>query len=132
MTQGFLGILSLYKCGVVLKDDITIKALDRLSELIQDTKTGFDPDILHNWYKIIESEAKEACPEKIRDSIKVMQDPLLPMKFELKSSRRSVRYVVEAINRNLSNMPFSTRLYFQKLEEIIDSEAALFENRNKE
>jgi len=132
MTQGFLGILSLYKYGVVLKDDITIKALDRLSELIQDTKTGFDPDILHNWYKIIESEAKEACPEKIRDSIKVMQDPLLPMKFELKSSRRSVRYVVEAINRNLSNMPFSTRLYFQKLEEIIDSEAALFENRNKE
>ncbi len=115
-----------------MKDDITIKALDRLSELIQDTKTGFDPDILYNWYKIIESEAKEACPEKLRNSIKVIQDPLLPMKFELKSSRRSVRYVVEAIKRNLSNMPFSTRLYFQKLEEIIDSEAASFENRNND
>ena len=118
--------------GVTLKEDITVKALDRLSELIQDTKTGFDPDILANWYKIIESEAKEACPEKFRDKIKVTQDPLLPMKFELKSSRRSVRYIVEAIERNLPNMPFSTRLYFQKLEEIIDKEAALFENRNQD
>ncbi len=115
-----------------MKDDITIKALDRLSEMIQDTKAGFDPDILFNWYKIIESEAKEACPEKLRDSIKVIQDPLLPMKFELKSSRRSAKYVVEAINRNLSSMPFTTRLYFQKLEEMIDSEAALFENRDNE
>jgi len=54
------------------------------------------------------------------------------MKFELKSSRRSAKYVVEAINRNLSSMPFTTRLYFQKLEEMIDSEAALFENRDNE
>ena len=115
-----------------MKEDITIKALDRLSELIQDTKTGFDPDILHNWYKIIESEAKEDCPEKFKNSIKVIQDPLLPMKFELKSSRRSVRYVVKAIERNLPNMPFSTRLYFQKLQEIIDKEAELFENKNKD
>jgi len=115
-----------------LKEDITIKALDRLSELIQDTKTGFDPDILHNWYKIIEYEAKEDCPEKFKNSIKVIQDPLLPMKFELKSSRRSVRYVVKAIERNLPNMPFSTRLYFQKLQEIIDKEAELFENKNKD
>ncbi len=113
--------------SVFMNDDISIQALDRLSELIQDTKTGFDPDILGNWYKIIETEAKDACPEKLRDSIKVTQDPLLPMKFELKSSRRSVRYIVEAIERNINSMPFSTRLYFQKLELIIDKEAAEFE-----
>jgi hypothetical protein len=50
------------------------------------------------------------------------------MKFELKASRRAVRHVVEAIERNLREMPFSTRLYFQKLEEIIDNEAASFED----
>ncbi len=111
-----------------MREDITIKALDRLSDMIQDVKLGLDPDILANWFKIIESEAKNACPEKYRSSIKVIQDPVLPMKFELTSSRRAVRYVVKAIEHNLQDMPFTTRLYFQKLEEIIDNEADSFEN----
>ncbi|MFQ6135231.1 MAG: hypothetical protein ACE5KU_05390 [Nitrososphaerales archaeon] len=126
--KSFLSILVLCLIGVSMREDISVKALDRLSELIQDAKLGLDPDILANWYRIIESEAKRTCPEKYRASIKVKQDPVLPMKFELKSSRRAVRYVVDAIERNLRDMPFSTRLYFQKLEEIIDDEAASFED----
>ncbi|MCL4437138.1 MAG: hypothetical protein M1387_10565 [Thaumarchaeota archaeon] len=107
-----------------MENDISSKVLDRLSEIIQDAKLGLDPNIIGNWYKIIEAEAKEACPEKLRDSIQVVQDPVLPMKFQLKSSRRAVKHVIEAINRNLPDMPMATRLYFQKLEEIIDEEAA--------
>jgi hypothetical protein len=107
-----------------MENDISSRVLDKLSELIQDTKLGLDPEIIANWYKIIEAEAKESCPEKLRESIKVIQDPILPMKFQLKSSRRAVKHVVEAINRNLPDMPMATRLYFQKLQEIIDEEAA--------
>ncbi len=107
-----------------MENDVSAKMLDRLSEIIQDAKLGLDPAIIANWYKIIEAEAKEACPDKFRDSIQVVQDPILPMKFQLKSSRRVVKHVVEAINRNLPDMPMATRLYFQKLEEIIDEEAA--------
>ncbi len=111
-----------------MRKDITIRAVDKLSEMIQDATQGLDPDILSNWYRIIENEAKNNCPEKYRASIKVIQNPMLPMKFELKSSRRAIRYIVDAIESNLKDMPFSTRLYFQKLEEIIDNEAASFED----
>jgi hypothetical protein len=111
-------------------EDITVQAVDRLSEMIQDVKLGLDPDILGNWYRIIESDAKRYSPKKYRESIKVIQDPIFPMKFEFKSSRRAVRYVIKAIERNLKEMPFSTRLYFQKLEEIIDNKATSFEEVN--
>ncbi len=42
------------------------------------------------------------------------------MKFEFKTSKRAVSYVFEAIEDNLPSMPFATRLYFQKLEELIE------------
>jgi len=44
------------------------------------------------------------------------------MKFEFKTSRRAVKYVLDAIDRNLPSMPTATRLYFQKLSEIIQQE----------
>ena len=44
------------------------------------------------------------------------------MKFEFKTSRRAVKYVIEAIDRNLDRMPLATRLYFQKLSELIQAE----------
>ncbi len=45
------------------------------------------------------------------------------MKFNIKCSRRAVHYVVDSIESNITQMPFATRLYFQKVEEIITSEA---------
>ena len=54
----------------------------------------------------------------------VIQNPDLPMKFEFKSSKRAVPYVIEAIESNLASMPFATRLYFQKLGEIIQAESS--------
>ena len=34
-----------------------------------------------------------------------------------------MKYVTEAIDRNLNAMPMATRLYFQKLSELIQAEA---------
>ena len=45
------------------------------------------------------------------------------MKFEFKTSRRAVKYVLEAIDGNLNEMPMATRLYFQKLSELIQAES---------
>jgi hypothetical protein len=102
--------------------DVEIRVLHRLSEIIQDVKKGLDPDVLAYWYRVIEEEAKRICPEELREKIQIRQHPILWMKFELKISKRAIPYLIEAIESNLNMMPFATRLYFQKLEEIIMKE----------
>lgn len=97
--------------------------LNRLLREIEDLKQGLDPDVLSGWYQRIASDARAEAPSHLTDSIAVVQDPILPMKFEFKTSRRAIRYVTEAIERNLDAMPFATRLYFQKLSELIQAEA---------
>ena len=44
------------------------------------------------------------------------------MKFEFKASKRAMPYVLQAIESNLNSMPFATKLYFQKFEEILEKE----------
>jgi hypothetical protein len=97
--------------------------LNRLLQEIEDLKLGLDPNVLAGWYQKIASEARAEAPSHLTDSIDVVQDPILPMKFEFKTSRRAVRYVIESIDSNLEKMPLATRLYFQKLSEIIQTEA---------
>jgi hypothetical protein len=97
--------------------------LNKLLQEIEDLKMGLDPEVLSGWYQKIASDAKAEAPRHLTDSIDVIQDPILPMKFEFKTSRRAIRYVIEAIERNLEGMPMATRLYFQKLAEIIHAEA---------
>jgi len=97
--------------------------LNRLLREIEDLKLGLDPNVLAGWYQKIASDARAAAPRHLVDSIDVVQDPILPMKFEFKSSKRAVKYVIEAIDRNLDGMPLATRLYFQKLSELIEAEA---------
>ena len=105
------------------KPSAEVKALDSLAETITDVTRGLDPEVLSRWYSIVESEARSLCPtEELRESIRVVQDPVLLMKFELKASKRAIPYVVEAIENNLSKMQFATRLYFQKFEEIMNKE----------
>ncbi len=98
------------------------RVLERLLQEIENLKLGLDPTVLAGWYNKIESDAKAGAPSHLVDSIQVIQDPILPMKFEFKTSRRAVKYVLDAIDRNLSSMPTATRLYFQKLSEIIQQE----------
>ncbi len=96
-----------------------MRLLERMLQEIENIKLGLDPAVLSGWYKKIESDAKAEAPTHLVDSIQVIQDPILSMKFEFKTSKRAVKYVLEAIERNLPSMPTATRLYFVKLSEII-------------
>ena len=97
--------------------------LNRLLQEIEELKLGLDPSVLAGWYQKIASDAKAEAPRHLTDTIEVVQDPILPIKIEFKTSRRAVRYVTEAIDRNLDGMPLATRLYFQKLSELVQAEA---------
>ena len=99
-----------------------IRMLETLIQEIENLKLGLDHEVLAGWYGRIERDAKVSAPSHLRDSIEVVQNPILPMKFEFKTSKRAVRYVLEAIDRNLPEMPAATRLYFQKLSELIQAE----------
>jgi hypothetical protein len=96
--------------------------LQRLLKEIEDLKIGLEPTVLAGWYEKIASDARSEAPSYLVDSIGVAQDPILPMKFEFKASKRAVSYVLDAIDRNLEAMPLATRLYFQKLSELIQQE----------
>lgn len=83
---------------------------------------GLHPEHLAFWYSVIIEESKEMAPSWLVDKIKVKQDPLLPMKFNLDISKRAVRYFMMAIDNNLEKMPSSTKLYFLKVQETLSSE----------
>ncbi len=102
--------------------DEETRMIQRLVQEIERLKLGLDPDVLAGWYKKVEKDAKARTPEHLRDSIQVVQNEILPMKFEFKTSRRAVKYVLQAIEENLAQMPLATRLYFQKLGELIQAE----------
>jgi hypothetical protein len=102
--------------------DEETRIIEGLVKEIENLKLGLDPTVLAGWYARVESEARARAPEHLRDSIQVVQNEILPMKFEFKTSRRAVGYVLEAIDSNLSAMPLATRLYFQKLSELIQAE----------
>jgi hypothetical protein len=98
------------------------RLIERLVKEIDNLKLGLDPTVLAGWYSRVEAEAKSRAPEHLKDTIQVVQNEILPMKFEFKTSRRAVGYVLDAIDRNLEAMPLATRLYFQKLSELIQAE----------
>lgn len=103
--------------------NVEINTLNKLVETIQNVQNGLDPQVLASWYDVIERESKALCPtEELSGSIEVTQNQVLPMKFEFKSSKRAIPYVVQAIEGNLNEMPYATRLYFQKFEEIMQKE----------
>lgn len=106
-----------------MDDSVDKVVLNKLAGVVQDIKVGLDPEIITHWYKVIEEEAKQKSPPELCDTIKIVQDPVLWMKFEIKASRRVVKYIIDAIEKNLNSMPFATRLYFQKVEEIIEAES---------
>ena len=62
------------------------------------------------------------APSWLQDKIKVNQDNLLPMKFNLNVSKRAVRYLMISIDNNLQHMPYTTQLYFLKVQEIMTLE----------
>ncbi|MDG6906152.1 MAG: hypothetical protein JRN20_10250 [Nitrososphaerota archaeon] len=108
-------------------ENVEINTLNRLIETIEDVKNGLDVDVIASWYSVIESQTRAICPtQELRDSVYVVQNQLLPMKFEFKMSKRAIPYVIDIIESNLNAMPFATRLYFQKFEEILQKEQSSY------
>lgn len=85
-------------------------------------KKGLQPENLSYWYDKIITESIEMAPPWLQDKIKVHQDPILTMKFNLDISKRAVRYFMLAVENNLEEMPYSTKLYFLKVQEILGEE----------
>ena len=100
-------------------DLMSMGTIARYSKMIEDLRAGLDPEIIKTWYEKVESDARDLAPANLKETIEVIQDDLLPMKYNFKASKRAVPFVVEAIEKNLQAMPFATRLYFQKVEESI-------------
>jgi len=96
----------------------------KINNIIKEMQDGLDPALLANWYGIVQSRARELSPEELREKIIVEQDPILMMKFRLSISKRTVPFVISAIDQTLPEMPYSTRMYFEKVQEIILQEFA--------
>lgn len=96
--------------------------LHQLDTDVSMLKQGLQPENLSFWYDKIISQTKEMAPPWLQDKIKVRQDPILPMKFNLDISKRAVRYFMMVVDENMDEMPYSTRLYFLKVQEILNAE----------
>jgi hypothetical protein len=96
--------------------------LKKIGNDVTDLKDGLDPKNLAYWYDKIIKETKEMAPPWLEDKINVKQDSILQMKFNVDISKRAVRYFLIVIENNLDEMPYSTRLYFLKVQEIMSSE----------
>lgn len=96
--------------------------LEKIDSDVSMLKQGLQPENLAFWYDKIIRETREMAPPWLQDKINAKQDPILPMKFNLDISKRAVRYFMMVVDENLEYMPYSTKLYFLKIQEILDSE----------
>ena len=96
--------------------------MHQINNDVANLQRGLHPGNLAFWYEKIIKETKEMAPPWLQDKIKVNQDPILPLKFNLDISKRAVRYFVIAVDNNTDQMPYSTKLYFLKVQEILETE----------
>ena len=101
---------------------VTSKILNQINNDIVNLKDGLNPENISYWYEKIINETREMAPPWLTDKINVKQDPILPLKFDIDISKRAVRYFMQIVDANLDSMPYSTKLYFLKVEEILSSE----------
>ena len=101
---------------------ITNKMLNKIDDDITSLKHSLHPENLDYWYKKIIEETIEIVPPWLVDKINVKQDPILPLKFNINISKRAVSYFMQVIDYNLEKMPYTTRLYFLKVQEIMSAE----------
>ena len=96
--------------------------MKKIVTYVSNIQQGLHPQNLSYWYDKIIKETIDMAPPWLEDKIKVHQDPILPMKFNLDISKRAVRYFMIIVNNNLDDMPYSTKLYFLKVQEIMSTE----------
>ena len=100
---------------------ITNKMLNKIDVDIQNLQGSLQPENLEYWYKKITAETIEILPPWLTDKINIKQDPILPLKFNIDISKRAVRYFMQVIDYNLQRMPYTTQLYFMKVQEIVST-----------
>ena len=96
--------------------------LSKINATIKNLKEGLDPENLAYWYKRIEERAIEIVPNHLKEKIHFRQDRILWMKFKMDVSKRAVPYVIQVIEEYIPIMPYSTGLYFQKVQYILTNE----------
>ena len=96
--------------------------MKKLDTDVSNLKEGLNPENLSYWYDKIIKETIDMAPPWLQGKIKVTQDPILTMKFNLDISKRAVRYFMIVVDNNLDYMPYSTKLYFLKVQEIMGTE----------
>ena len=101
---------------------ITNKMLNVIGDDVANLKQGLDPENIDFWFKKIINETKDVAPPWLQDKISVKSDPYLPLKFKIDISKRAVRYFIQVIDYNFEKMPYTTGLYFLKVQEITSSE----------
>ena len=101
---------------------ITNRMLKIVENDVFNLKDVMHPDNIAYLYQKIIAETKEMAPPWLVDKISVKQDPILTMKFNVDISKRAVRYFIQVVDNNMEKMPYSTRLYFLKVQEIMSSE----------
>ena len=100
---------------------ITNKMLNKIDCDITNLKHSLHPENIDNWYKKIMEETIEIVPPWLVNKINVKQDPILPLKFNINISKRAVRYFMQVIDYNLQKMPYTTQLYFMKVQETVST-----------
>ena len=96
--------------------------MNKIDSDVSNLKQGLHPQNLSYWYDKIIRETIDMAPPWLQDKIKVHQYPVLLMKFNLDISKRAVRYFMIVVDNNLDDMPYSTKLYFLKVQEILSNE----------
>ena len=96
--------------------------MKKLDSDVSNLHKGLHPENLSYWYDKIIKETIDMAPPWLQNKIKVEQDPILTMKFNLDISKRAVRYFMIVVDDNLEDMPYSTKLYFLKVQEIMSAE----------
>ncbi len=96
--------------------------MNQINNDVINLQKGLHPENLSYWYAKIIKETKEMAPPWLQNKIKAKQDPILRMKFNLDISKRAVRYFMIVVEQNLDQMPYSTKLYFLKVQEIMETE----------
>ncbi len=99
------------------------RMLKKLDDDVSCMQRGLQPDSLAHWYGVVIREARRLAPAHLQDKISVRQDPILLMRFNLDVSKRAVRYLMMAVDDNLERMPYTTRLYFLRVQEALAGEA---------
>ena len=95
--------------------------LNKIDVDIQNLKGGLQPENLEYWYRKITDETLEILPPWLVYKINIVQDPNLPLKFNIDISKRAVRYFMQVIDYNLQKMPYTTKLYFMKVQETVST-----------